>query len=204
MIGRSTLLAPWSGRGSSNASLLRSMLRARRRGNPIGNAFAQADTLAQLGVVYKAHCPPHTSRSDSPRRNLSEPRGVAPKGSPGKMNAGSASPSSPRSIYADTGVQVAPVYGTTANLSDRFSATGSRNLALAEIISPTGGPTFAACFVFVLLLPYCPPATPLLRRSLTSTLRFSARPDGDSLEPAGLVSPIAPGARMRPTGTPHS
>jgi hypothetical protein len=74
----------------------------------------------------------------------------------------------------------------------------------AEIISPKRGPTFSASFVFVLLLPYIPPATPLLRRSLTSTLRFSARPDGDSLEPTGLVSPIAPGARMRPTGTPQS
>src|SRR5438270_12334357 len=41
-----------------------------------------------------------------------------------------------------------------------------------------------------------PPATPLLWRSCTSTLRFSARHDVFSLESTGLVASIARGATM--------
>ena len=49
-------------------------------------------------------------------------------------------------------------------------------------------------------LAYCP-ARPLLTRTLTSTRRFSARPDAVSLLAAGSASPIAPGAIMCRTGT---
>jgi hypothetical protein len=45
------------------------------------------------------------------------------------------------------------------------------------------------------------PVTPLLTRSLRSTLRFSARPSAVSFDAAGFVSPIAPGATMFFAGT---
>ena len=51
--------------------------------------------------------------------------------------------------------------------------------------------------------PYLLPAIPLFRRTFTSTLRFSARPDGVSFVATAWVSPIAAGDTMCRIGTLH-
>jgi hypothetical protein len=57
------------------------------------------------------------------------------------------------------------------------------------------------CVFLILVKEIYSPATPLLTRSLRSTLRFSARPYAVSFDAGGFVSPIAPGAAMFFVGT---